>query len=130
MNFHGVLHIPRPEKKAVQSGYPVETLQLCSAALRYVLIAIGAKRRTCGSDPPGICKALTTTYFFPPSPITSIAAKRSIMQWSGLDFVQLDWPCMNTEQVAFVTGPPAVILRIPLSGTSQICVESKNKIEN
>ncbi len=63
-----VLHIPRPERKAVQPGYTVETLQLCSAVLRhqsYVLISIGVERRTYGSNLRGICKARTRTLFSP-----------------------------------------------------------------
>ncbi len=57
----------------------------------------------------------TDLFFLPP-----VAAKRSIMQGSGFGFVQLDWPCMNTERVAFVPAPPGGSMRglSPISGNS------------
>lgn len=66
MNYHA--KYLGPEREAFQSGYTVETLQLCSPALLYVLISIGVKRQTRSSNPCGICKALTPTFFFPHHP--------------------------------------------------------------
>ena len=63
MNYHaecGSCIYLGPEREAIQSGHTVETLQLYSAALRYVLISIAVKCRTRGSNPRGICKALTS----------------------------------------------------------------------
>ena len=94
-----------PVREAVQSGYTVETLQLCAAALRYVPSRLGSNLVTRGSNPRDICIALTPTEFFRLPPTISIAAKRSSMESSGFGRVHLDRPRMKTSFSAleFVT---------------------------
>ena len=85
---------PRSGEGSLSVGLPVETLQLYSASLWYVLISVEVKCRTRGPNPRGICKAVTPTDFWPTCPIISIAAKRSTYHvreriWLGLPLLRV-----------------------------------------
>ena len=116
------LHTARQGRKAIQSGYAVESsayrVQLCSAGSGTYSSRLGPNVRHVVPILACICRALTPTEFFSPDPWTRMTRQSALScKGAALVSVQSIRLAVHEHQTNCIRTPLAAVLRIPQSGT-------------